>query len=266
MEPLSSKATEPFEGDLLILDTETTALGEGPDNEPIEISWKFLGETESEEEEYLLCPEVRCLPSCTVVHGITPKMLLEYPFIRLTLPEIWDRFASYPKGTVVSGYHVGYDIAVINNAFQKYLKKEFRPQRVLDVERLAKKLFKVQDLGNFRLDTVYYFLFPEKLGHLKKARQTHRAMVDVQLTEEVLGRLWEEAEEYSMGKLTLTELVNFAHDPIVLDTWPFGKCKGQLVRDVLRDSLDYVEWFMERCEFRDQWPDLVYTIKCLQAF
>jgi len=261
---LPFKSSDLSESDLFILDTETTALGEGADNEPVEISWKFIGKTDAE-ETFLMCPGVPCLPSCTVIHGITPAMLQRYPPIKSVLAEVWDRFMAFPKGTVVSGYHVGYDITVINNAFQKYLGKGFQPQRVLDVTRLAQKLLDVKKLGNFKLDTVYYYLFPEKLDYLKKARQSHHAMVDVQLTEDVLGWLWEEAEERNMGKLSLAELIQCTLKPMLLDTWPFGKCKGQAIKDVLKDSSDYVEWFMERCEFRDQWPDLVYTIAYLRV-
>ena len=265
MEPSSLTSLDHSESDLLIIDTETTGSGEDPGNEPIKVSWKFLAEKDSD-ESFLMCPGVPCLPSCTVIHGITQRQMQTYTPIEKVLPLVWDRFHSYSPRTVVCGYHVSYDIWVLNNAFRKYLQRSFRSKRVLDVMRLAQKLLKIKELGNFRLDTVYYFLYPRFLERLHTLRATHSASVDVQLTETVLAALWARLEDSLGETYLLDQVVDYSLAPMVIDIWPFGKHKGVAVKDVLSQTPDYVEWFMDKCDFRDQWPDLVYTIKQLQAF
>jgi hypothetical protein len=77
--------------------------------------------------------------------------------------------------------------------------------------------------------------------------------------------LWERAEKVSgYTNCTLDQLYEFAVRPMLVEEWGWGKHRGEKVLDVLKEDHSYVSWFMEKCDFRDQHPDLVYTINQLQ--
>lgn len=252
--------------ELLIIDTETTASGDAPGNEPIQISWKCIGKSAAEEDEtFLMCPESPCLPGCSVIHGYSQKDINTFEPIKVALERVWNTLTLYPSDIIVCGYNVDFDISIIHNALKKYLGKAFQPQNRIDVLRLARRLLEEKQLGNFRLDTVYYYLYPHRLSYLQKARQSHNATVDVELTLAILHELWGRAEERNGKVLGIFDLLAFCNAPSILTEWPFGKHKGRLVKDVLEKDSGYVDWFMNKCDFTSSWPDLVHTIKTLEA-
>ena len=247
---------------LLILDTETTCGGETPKTEPVKIAFRLLKETgEPTNHVFNMKPDLPCLASATVIHGMEQNIIDRFPPAHEQLQQIWDLFLTCSSEVVVAAYNASFDVYVVNMAFQKYIKKKFEPKRVLDVYRLAQKMINAKEAGNLRLDTVYYKLYPDKLTYLLRQRQTHSALNDVNLTEEVLMELWDRFEKQQKSKITLNDLIEYCRAPMMIEDWPFGKHKDDPIDDVLRRDAQYVSWFMEKCDFRDQHQDLVYTIR-----
>jgi len=252
--------------DLLILDLETTASNVTPETEPIEVSFSVLTQDGNENNhQYKMKPDVPVLPCATVIHGQTQDDVDKLRPIVLVLKDIYEQFQKLQPDTIVAAYNAQFDVNVLDQAFQKYIQKRFQPKRVLDILRLAQKLLSVKKTGGHRLDAVFYYLFPNRLKELIDGRTTHSGSHDVDIETQVLMELWERAEKVSgYTNCTLDQLYEFAVRPMLVEEWGWGKHRGEKVLDVLKEDRSYVSWFMEKCDFRDQHPDLVFTIEQLQ--
>ena len=244
---------------LLVLDCETTEGGEAETCEPIEIAYYLIGKDEV--KTFLMCPPSPCLPSASVIHGLMQKDINKFESIQTVLPKFYDELiADMTLDTYVIAYNAPFDIGCLSRAFSKYLKKRFAPKKVLDLLRLAQKTVPVKASGNHRLDTIYFYLFPDKLDYLLKCRQEHSGAMDVKLEADVLDGLWARAEALEGCTLTMEELIAYTVRPEIITVWPFGKAKDQDINNVVANDRGYISWFLKQPWCND-WPDLVYTLK-----
>jgi len=245
---------------LLILDCEATAGGQTEGCAPIEIAW--ITSDSNETKVFQMRPESPVLPCSTVIHGLTQEDVDQFDPIDQVLPEVYEQFRNdITENTFVTAYNTDFDFNLIHSAFDRYLEKKFQPINQFDTLRLARKVIPLNLVGNHRLDTVFYYLHPNKLEYLMKLRgMTHDASHDVEITEQVISSLWKLAEDGLGEKLGLAELSEFANGPMLLDVWPFGKHYGEPIEDVIKKDSSYVRWFLEQ-SWADERPDLVYTIE-----
>lgn len=245
----------------LLVDCETTAGGDGEDNEPIEVSYLLSSSyADTSIRTFRMRPEMPCLPSATVIHGMEQRDIDQYNAAGEVLEDLYTAFTQdLTSETYVLAYNAPFDIDCIDRAFNKYLGKHFTPKKVLDLLKLARKIIPIDVAGNHRLDTVYYFLYPDKLTYLMKCRQQHSAEIDVQLEMEVFLSLWKQAEFLANRSFTIDELVAYTYEPVELFEWPFGKHKGNSIDAVVKDNPGYIKWFFAQ-EWINDWPDLVYTL------
>lgn len=245
---------------LLLLDCESTAGGQTAGCEPIQISWTITDDDDL--RTFNMKPNSPVLPCSTVIHGLTQKDVEAYAPIEEVLPKVYEQFQKdIDENTYITAYNTSFDFELIHSAFDVYLEKQFKPRKQFDVLRLARKLISVDATGNHRLDTIFYYLFPDKLNYLLEMRGTkHDADADVIVTEQVLFGLWEAAEEVAGKKLTLAKVAQFANSPMLMDKWPFGKHYGEPIEEVLKTDPQYVSWFLKQ-SWADEKPDLVYTIE-----
>jgi len=249
--------------DILMIDCETTAGGDGPEVELIQFSCGKTG-IESDPITINMQPKKPVLPSATVIHGMTQEDVEKFPLITNVISKVYEALqARITPDTYVAAYNSAFDVEVIHRAFQRYLNKTFAPKKQFDILRLAQKLIPKEESGNHRLDTVYYYV-TGKLDHLMEMRQTHDAASDVLLTQEVLEGLWDLAENKKEKDLSLEELVKFAYEPNLLEKWPWGKHAGDQIGDVIQHDSGYINWFLSKSWSSDsQHMDLLYTIKAL---
>ena len=247
--------------ELLTLDTETTSDGTNEQAEPIEISYSMSGM----EDQFFMKPNERIMPCAAVIHGKDDLGVSLYTPIDNVIPKVFDKLKQIvTDNTVVSAYNAPFDIGILDYAFRTYANHGFAPTKVLDVLALAKKIVPIKETGNHRLDTVFYWLFPDKLKYLLKQRASHSALIDVAITEQVLMELWDKAAEKEANPdMSLEDLMEFTTRPMILDIWPWGKHKGTEIADVIAKDRSYVHWFMNKCDFRDEHPDLVHTLRTL---
>jgi len=243
---------------LIIIDCETTAGGNGPDVAPIEISFSDDGKPVT----FMMCPDKKVLPSSTVIHGLTNEDVKQYDPMEQVIPKVYAYLQEVvTPGTYITAYNTAFDFNVIDKAFTEILGKSFKPTKQFDILRLAQKVVPVETSGNHRLDTIFYFLFPDKLKYLMKTRQVHTGSVDVDLTDEVLGGLWTRLEILEDKEFkTIAEVADYTNAPKTLTVWPMGKHRGDFIKDVLKQDAQYIKWFMDQ-SWKDDMPDLVYTIR-----
>jgi len=240
----------------VFLDTETTA---NTKNEPVEISY-IVCETYDKEFQKYIKPVELCMPSAVVVHGITQDMLdhqgidIKTNFIE-SVKELLDNQDTY----CIIGYNTDFDIEVINSVCKEYLNVEYKPKHSIDIMKLARKFIPANEIGGYSLDAVYYYLLPNQLTYLLKSRSTHSALVDCRLTKEVFNTIV--FKIFGDSNKPLEDIIKFSNEPFILEIWPFGKHKSKTISDVYTYDKQYIQWFMTKCDFRDSWSDLVYTLR-----
>ena len=245
---------------LVIYDTETTGQ---LDHEPIMLAMQYWANSDKHKTIcFHIKPEKPCLPCAIVVHGITKEIIdkSHYP-IKEEAQTIFNFLKKLPRDTYYAAYNDAFDISVIHNMFEKHINKTFQPKNSLDILRFARKMIDITEIGNHKLDTVYYFLFPDRLNYLQKARQSHDATTDTELTSGVFLCLWKRLEKKLKRNLILKEVAEWVNEPYLIELWPWGKHKGDKISDMILNVPDYIQWFMKqpwKDEARNN--DLVYSI------
>ena len=230
----------------VILDTETTGF------EPGNIIQIAFYNAHGKSFDRNVKPSVRIAPAATIIHGITNEEAAKFPDKSIVSKELEQYLQSLPGDTIYAGYNVDFDLKWIAQDFQIALN------RVFDVLRLTKKYIPQSILGGYKLDAVYYYLFPDRLQKLFDARRSHNAMTDCILTQHVLDKLLEIAvqrgdlsENYSDS-----DVYQLILNPILIDTWPFGKYRNQ----PLTIDPSYASWYIRQ---KDVDADVVYSIRTL---
>lgn len=241
--------------DLVVFDSETTAASK---NEPISLS--FLDGV-SGMREWFLKPTEKMLPCAICVHGITDKEASLYPPQEEVIDDIWE-YVEERKDKVWLGYNIEFDFKVISDLFLVHSKTPPPFSRVLDLMRLAKKMYPIADVGSYSMDTVFVYTLPEKLEYFMESRREHSSCKDVQLTLRLavamLKRLYAEKEI-----LGYDAVMEFMSEPVLIEHFPFGKHKGRPITEVVQTDRSYIMWVLKQDWAKKDYPDLVYTIGAL---
>jgi len=243
------------------LDTETT--GNEPE-EPIQIGLLSY-DLQMPLQMCLKCKSVKASkPSAIVIHGISQQgddyeapdeiAYLVQEYIE-TNPDDW-----------FIGYNVSFDINIINDflARWKVITEPWKPKSI-DVLRFARKILSINDLGDFKMSTVFYYLYPDRLNELFENRAKHDALTDCFICRDVYRALCSRAVLLEGGAFNPDDpcaVASFVETPIVVSTMPFGKHKGRPLADVVASDRDYLSWFLKQPR-EPQNADLVYSIERL---
>mgnify|MGYP003640672035 CR=1 FL=1 len=212
--------------------------------------------------EYLK-PKGKIIPAALAVHGLTENFLKD----RNNAPSIYEYVTTkmVRSPDIFVAQNGQFDIDVVNTfldanyglpmkspggkVYSAGEKVKFQP-RLLDTLRLAKHFIDPLEIGNFKLDTLFVFLFPKKVKQMFKRRNSHDALEDCKMTNEVmleLGRKYMNTDSVeNMYKKSIT--------PIILTTWPMGKYKGQPLEDA---DFSYIRWAKNTLDD----PDLKFSLE-----
>jgi len=251
----------------ICFDTETTDI---KDPEIIQFSGvEFSGNPINEVNRInqTIRPTRLMSPAAIAVHGITDKQATTFvkPFTGLSTVRNWLHSRS-GKDFVVLGYnHINFDIPVIEECLGavEIPNVEFDGP-IIDVMVFAKKLIPISECGNYKLDTLFVTLFPDKVAELKQRRSSHDAMEDVLLTWDIFKGLCLRMAKVKGITASVNNIVKFINTPIMIEEWPFGAHKGENVEAlVVRYGFHkgIVAWFLGKKDMHDAYPDLLYTLK-----
>ena len=245
------------------LDTETTA---NTKNEPIEISYIGIIPDGQFEVQTYLKPVEPCLPCALAVHGLSDDFLSDKESITTGLEDTTKQLLDNQDKYCIIGYNVQFDIDVINAACMEYIDKRYKPSCYIDVMKIAKKLIPHDDVGGYSLDAVFLYLFRAELEYLLKARESHSALVDCELTRKIFKALVKKAFPEKVPNLE--GIMKYTEAPMIIEKWPFGKHRGDLVEKVVNADSQYVKWFLLKAEasFREGYPDLVHTLRTKHGY
>ena len=245
---------------IAIFDTETTGLING---ELMELACLYYNDNDSKEYVFKMKPESKVMPASTAIHGIEQKVADTYQDAKIVTKEIYDTFISFERPTVFVAHNILFDNNIVNNNFKKYLDAGFEPKQSIDTVRFAKHLIPSADIGGYKLDGVFYYLYPDKLSWLIEQRAIHDALTDCKITKLVLNKLKLLLENEKGKSLTYEEVIDYVNQPIDMsdEMWAFGKHKGMLIKDTPRG---YINWCLSSDFGQDpKNADLVYTMKNL---
>ena len=241
----------------LFLDIETTGRD---DFEPIQIYFCYIDDKGAVSDLNIQAkPEKSILPFATTIHGVSQSEVETYPDAKTQAEAIiqWLGERSGNGLMYLIGHNVKFDINSVDFFLQKHLSTSINWKNVLCTLRLAQKMIPMDLVGNHKLDTVYYYLFPEKLNYLMKARTAHDAKVDIEITIDVFEKLYDlfrvanAPEEVSLE--TFKEYHNIAD---LLEEWPFGKMKGKKIKE----EAGVARWFMNQ-KWAHEKIDIVHSVK-----
>jgi len=204
---------------LICLDCETTGLDTEKD-EIIELAIiKFTFEKELGSLDALIDPKRPIPPESIAIHKITDEMVQGKPYIEDLLDEATQLIGDYP----IMGHNVGFDIAVIESALKRHNHpRSILKNPVIDTLRLA-RLYGEAPKNSLEV-LREHFNIPEE--------GAHRAMNDVIVNIKVFKRLCH-------GFKTTEEMLKRLSKPIAMKTFPFGKYRGYLFREI---PIDYLHW------------------------
>ncbi|HVN57534.1 MAG TPA: 3'-5' exonuclease [Bacteroidales bacterium] len=225
---------------LAFIDLETTGINIVSDR-IVEIS--ILKISPAGTEEWFTTrvnPEMAIPPKSTNIHGIKDSDVAESPRFR----DIAKKLAAFLEGCDLAGYNANkFDIPVLAEEFLRVnIDFDFRRRRYVDVQ----VIFHKKEQRTLRAAFQFYCK--------KELVGAHGAKADTQATYEILKAQLDRYRdlENDVEKLSDFSSYNTSADfvgRIIFDDdgreiFNFGKYKGKLVEQVLKDDPSYYSWMM----------------------
>jgi DNA polymerase-3 subunit epsilon len=246
---------------LVFFDLETTGTNIVSDR-IVEISYlKIFPNGNEDSKTRRINPEMPIPPQATAIHGITDEDVKNAP----TFKSIAKSLASQIEGCDLAGYNSNrFDIPLLAEEFLRAsVEMDFTKRKFIDVQTIFHK--KEQRT----LEAAYKFYCDKDLEN------AHTAEADTRATYEVLQSQLDKypdlvndiqfLSEYS----AFTSNVDFAgrvvYNEQKKEVINFGKYKGRLVDDVLREDPGYYGWILQG-DFPLYTKKVFTTIKLRSAF
>ncbi len=236
----------------ILFDTETT--GNQEEDRIIQVGAMVVS-SKSEVDIY----DELCLAPLSIkieameVHGITPELLegkgkfTDTKFYKTLL-------GLNTQDNYLIAHNMPFDLGM--------LKKEgFEPNiKLIDTLRVAKHL-----LPESPYHRLQYFRYSMKLylDEQKEAQKynitikAHDAIGDVLVMKLLLSKLVILVKEKFPGVNPMVKMAELTKTPIFIETFKFGKYKGQKIEDVCDKDIGYINWMMDKMELD---TDLQYTL------
>lgn len=246
-----------FISKMIVLDTETTGVDD--DAHIIELSMTFPHELDMGIDDVLnytmrYNPGVPVPPESSAVHFISTEDLVNCVTYEDELPNI-EMLMEQEHIQYYVGHNVQFDQRMINENYLKYRSE--LPEYLLNNDkwictlRLAKKLFAEDpEFANLTLSYLWF-----KFGlytDVNRPINAHAAKDDVFMCYRVLIKLIEVCIERGHIDPELdigSQLIEYVNTPMRYAVMPFGKHKGELMKNV---PLNYLEWMIKNSDVLDE--------------
>jgi DNA polymerase-3 subunit epsilon len=246
---------------IVFFDLETTGINIVSDR-IVEISYlKVMPNGEEETKTRRINPEMPIPPEATAIHGISNEDVKDAP----TFKEVAKSLAAQIEGCDLAGFNSNrFDIPLLAEEFLRAgVEIDFTKRKFIDVQTIFHK--KEQRT----LSAAYKFYCGQDL------EDAHTAEADTKATYEVLKAQLDKYPDLENDMAFLAELsaygnnVDFAgrlvYDDQKREVINFGKYKGRLVEDVLREDPGYYGWIMGG-DFPLHTKNVLTNIKLRSAF
>ncbi|RBQ30715.1 DNA polymerase III subunit epsilon [Arcobacter sp. FW59] len=242
----------------VLFDTETT--GASQEDRIIQFGAMIVdqkGQIETFDE--LCSSDVEIKLEAMEVHNITPDLLENKPKAVET---------NFYKRLIELNTNENYLIAHNINFDLEMVKKEGfeNSYKLIDTLRCAKHLF--DDLPYHRLQYLRYALelYKMEINEASKYNITikaHDAIGDVLVMKLFLSKLVAKCREIYPNENPMEKLTELTQTPVFINTFKFGKYKGQNIQEVAKIDANYLNWM--RTSMSDLDEDMKFTLdKVLQ--
>ena len=225
---------------LIFFDLETTGINIVKDR-IVEISYlKVMPNGDEESKTRRINPEMPIPPESTAIHGISDEDIKDAPTFKMIAKSL----AAQIEGCDLAGYNSNrFDIPLLA---EEFLRSE------VDIDLMKRKFVDVQTIFHKKeqrtLSAAYKFYCEKELDN------AHTAEADTKATYEILKSQLDRYDDLQNNVDFLSEFscfgnnVDFAgrivYNEKKQECINFGKYKGRLVEEILREDPGYYGWIM----------------------
>lgn len=229
----------------IFLDVESTGLDVTKDR-LIQLAYKHRGTGEVVNE--LFKPPLAIPYESMAVHHITEGMVADKPAFDGS--DSQKKLVEDASGNIVVAHNAPYDLALLAN-------DNVIIDRFIDSRRVSQHL--LPDQKSHKLQVLRYAL------DLNIEGTAHDALGDILVLEGLYDHLLGILKEKGIaGDMAIEEMERLTHEPVMLQTFMFGKYTGQSFEEVSQNDMGYLQWLhgseTQKPEV-EQNEDLVHTLE-----
>ena len=223
------------------IDLETTGVNLSTDR-IVEIAIiKVLPDGERQVKRKLINPEMAIPKQSSDIHGITDEMVKDAP----TFKQSGNEIKQFLENCDLGGYNSNrFDIPMLMEEFLRAgMDVDLSQRRMIDVQHIF------YTMEPRTLTAAYKFYCQKELVNAHSAEADVEATIDVLMAQigryEKLGN----SVDSILGAIGEEKIVDYARrfcfDDKDREIFNFGKYKGRLVADVLKNEPQYYDWMMK---------------------
>ncbi|PRM96608.1 3'-5' exonuclease [Aliarcobacter cryaerophilus] len=236
----------------ILFDTETTGISQ--EDRVIQFGAMIVdqkGQVEAFDE--LCSSDIPIKLEAMEIHNITQDLLENKP--KAVDTKFYKRLQELNNSeNFLIAHNINFDLDMIK-------KEGFENQlQLIDTLRCARHLF--SELPYHRLQYLRYALelFKQEEIEAKKYNITikaHDAIGDVLVMKLFLSKLVAKVKESFPDVNPMKKLVELTSTPVFVQTFKFGKYKGENIEDIARKDANYLNWMIKNMELDE---DMQYTL------
>jgi len=237
----------------VLFDTETT--GNQADDKIIQVGAMVIGAKGAVEVYDELCStDVDIKIEAMEVHNITPDIIEgKAPF---SSTKFWnDLDVLNNDNNYLIAHNIKFDLGMLE-------KEGFvNSMKLIDTLRCAKHLFPESNyhrLQYFRYSLGLYKKEQEEAAKHGITVKAHDAIGDVLVMKLLLSELVVRVKEKYAGVNPMVKLEELTNTPVMMQSFKFGKYKGEQIEDIARSDAGYIKWMLKSLELDE---DLKYTLE-----
>lgn len=187
------------------------------------------------------------------VHNITPDQIKDKPVYNDSnfakrLEEL-----NCPENYLIA-HNISFDLGMLEKeGFVNHCK-------LIDTVRCSKHLY--PELPYHRLQYMRYALglYEHEQEEAKKMNITlkaHDAIGDVLMLKLLLTKLTQKCKELFPDEKIMNKLVELTKTPVLMQTFKFGKYKGEEIKEIAQEDMGYIKWMRKNLDLDE---DMLYTL------
>ncbi len=237
----------------VLFDTETT--GNQAEDRIIQVGAMVIGAKGDVEVYDELCSaELPIKIEAMEVHNITPDIIEgKAPF---TATKFWNDLTGLnSENNYLIAHNIKFDLGMLE-------KEGFvNNMKLIDTLRCSKHLFPESDYHRLQYFRYSLGLYKKEQEEAKKHNITikaHDAIGDVLVMKLLLSELVKKVKEKYAGVNPMVKLEELTRTPVMMQSFKFGKYKGERIDDIARSDAGYIKWMLKSLELDE---DLKYTLE-----